>query len=321
MGGGSLVDPRLMVARNGEPFAASPLEPIAGGGFLATLAASDCGDSVRYYVTAGLSNGGTYRDPPTAPTASFSLAIATGVTTVFTDEFEVESGWTVNNLGPVSLGTWERGNPNGVTSGGVPVVPEDDFTPAPGVNCFVTYNAPPGTAASAGDLDGGPTVLTSPAIDLAGLEAEVSFAAFFYCNDVNLPAEADFLLVQVSANGTSWVTADTIATTNSQWEVRSFRLNDFIQPSATTRIRFLTNDTPNNSITEAAVDSVRIVATVCEQAPACPADLNGDRAVNAADLAVILGGWGQPGPSDIDGDGTTNAADLAAALGAWGACP
>lgn len=52
----------------------------------------------------------------------------------------------------------------------------------------------------------------------------------------------------------------------------------------------------------------------------CPADLNGDNIVNAADLAGLLGAWGTAG-GDLNGDGITNAADLAGLLGAWGACP
>jgi hypothetical protein len=52
----------------------------------------------------------------------------------------------------------------------------------------------------------------------------------------------------------------------------------------------------------------------------CPADLDGDGDVNAADLSVMLGAWGGRGPSDLDGNGTVDAADLAALLGAWGPC-
>lgn len=53
----------------------------------------------------------------------------------------------------------------------------------------------------------------------------------------------------------------------------------------------------------------------------CPADLNGDGFVGAADLASLLGAWGSgPGPADIDGTGNVGASDLAALLGAWGAC-
>ena len=42
---------------------------------------------------------------------------------------------------------------------------------------------------------------------------------------------------------------------------------------------------------------------------------------DAADLAALLGGWGQSGATDLDGNGSTDAADLAALLGSWGACP
>ena len=45
-------------------------------------------------------------------------------------------------------------------------------------------------------------------------------------------------------------------------------------------------------------------------------DLNGDGAVNAKDLAMLLGLWGGCG-ADFDGDGVTGASDLAVMLGAW----
>jgi len=53
----------------------------------------------------------------------------------------------------------------------------------------------------------------------------------------------------------------------------------------------------------------------------CPADLDHDGAVGAADLAGLLNGWGSAGATDLDGDGTTGAPDLAALLNSWGACP
>ncbi|MDZ4754925.1 MAG: M12 family metallo-peptidase [Phycisphaerae bacterium] len=47
-------------------------------------------------------------------------------------------------------------------------------------------------------------------------------------------------------------------------------------------------------------------------------DLNGDGAVNAADLAVLLGAWGSSNAAaDLNNDGNVDAADLAALLGAW----
>jgi hypothetical protein len=54
-------------------------------------------------------------------------------------------------------------------------------------------------------------------------------------------------------------------------------------------------------------------------APACPADLSGDGAVNAGDLAIMLNAWGTAA-ADLDGNGSTGGADLAILLGAWGPC-
>jgi hypothetical protein len=48
-----------------------------------------------------------------------------------------------------------------------------------------------------------------------------------------------------------------------------------------------------------------------------PADLNGDGAVNGADLGVLLASWGQGGAADLDGNGTVDGADLGALLAAW----
>jgi hypothetical protein len=48
------------------------------------------------------------------------------------------------------------------------------------------------------------------------------------------------------------------------------------------------------------------------------ADLNGDGAVDASDLAILLGAWGLPGVTDLDCSGSTDAGDIAILLGAWG---
>ena len=52
----------------------------------------------------------------------------------------------------------------------------------------------------------------------------------------------------------------------------------------------------------------------------CPTDLDHDGTTGAADLAVLLGGWGSTGVGDVNGDGLTDASDLALLLGAWGPC-
>jgi hypothetical protein len=54
----------------------------------------------------------------------------------------------------------------------------------------------------------------------------------------------------------------------------------------------------------------------------CVPDLNGDGAVGAPDIAILLGDWGAFGSSsDLDGDNVVGPADLAVLLSAWGECP
>lgn len=45
-------------------------------------------------------------------------------------------------------------------------------------------------------------------------------------------------------------------------------------------------------------------------------DLNADGAVNATDLAILIGAWGSSG-ADLDGDGVVGASDIGILLGAW----
>ncbi len=64
----------------------------------------------------------------------------------------------------------------------------------------------------------------------------------------------------------------------------------------------------------------------CLAVALCPADLDGDGSVSAADLAVLLGGWGPcedcgDCPGEMDGDCMIGASDLANLLGHWGPCP
>jgi thermitase len=59
--------------------------------------------------------------------------------------------------------------------------------------------------------------------------------------------------------------------------------------------------------------------------PPCPADLNGDGAVDVFDLLALLGAWGECDdagscPADLTGDGSVDVFDLLALLGAWGEC-
>ena len=53
---------------------------------------------------------------------------------------------------------------------------------------------------------------------------------------------------------------------------------------------------------------------------ACPGDLDGNGAVDGADLTILLGNWGGDGTGDLDGSGSIDGADLTILLGNWGLC-
>lgn len=67
------------------------------------------------------------------------------------------------------------------------------------------------------------------------------------------------------------------------------------------------------------VASIAVSAAPAFAGGGCPGlDLSGNGTVDGADIAMILGGWGEPGVADLDGNGVVNGNDLAIVLGAWG---
>jgi len=68
---------------------------------------------------------------------------------------------------------------------------------------------------------------------------------------------------------------------------------------------------------------IMVTGTIVTPGPDCPGDINGDNAVNGADLSVLLSTFGQsvtPGTSgDLNGDGVVNGADLSVLLSTFGA--
>ncbi|MCE2883034.1 MAG: dockerin type I domain-containing protein, partial [Planctomycetaceae bacterium] len=128
----------------------------------------------------------------------------------------------------------------------------------------------------------------------------------------------DSMPVEISNNGgTSWTLLENITQNNGAWTKRSWRVRDFITPTNNMRVRFVARDLNTGSLVEAGVDDFRVIDVDCT--PNNPADLNGDGAVNGADLTILLGAWGSTNAAyDLDGSGTVSGGDLAILLGAWG---
>jgi len=108
------------------------------------------------------------------------------------------------------------------------------------------------------DVDGGPTRLISPVLDLTGLQDPVfRYARWINCDD-ELPPAQDFLNVEVSDDGgATWVLVEH-ASGRGMWVDRQWRVSDFVSLTSQFRVRFSIADNPNNSMTEAGVDAARI---------------------------------------------------------------
>ncbi|MEY3143158.1 MAG: hypothetical protein RLY21_1651 [Planctomycetota bacterium] len=326
VGGGTIVagTEKLFVSTDaGATYTGYPLVQTTPNNYLATFPPVQCGQSVRYYLAANLSNGGLNTDPSTAPTVGHTASVVTSQQVAFSDSFEgVTSSWGVTNDATLTAGGWVAGTPIGTISGSNQSSPSSDATPGSGVRAFVTGLGVAGGTASSQDVDGGPTTLTSPVFDLSdAASASLTVSLWFFCDDIasGTTSQADAFRVEVS-NGGAWVLMEDIRTNlNTSWSPRTYAIESFVPLTSTVRVRFVTADVGNNSTTEAGVDEFTLTKFLCE-APPCPADVNGDGSVDSSDLAALLGSWGGA-KNDIDGDGVVGSSDLAAVLSSWGACP
>lgn len=305
--------PMLSYRLSGGSFINLPMTNTTGTKWQASLPPVNCDDAPQFFVSASGVSSGTINDPSLGASAPRSFSIGEFIQ-LYTDTYEVAAtGWTVTNDATLTSGTWERAVPLGNGS-----QPGSDNTPGAGTFCFVTGNGTAGQTAGSTDVDGGPTTLTSPTIDLSGLAAaSISYARWF-SNDDN---DADRLNVEVSNNdGATWVPLESIANAPA-WNISTFNLGAVLPLTNQMRIRFITFDSPNNSVTDAAVDDIVIQRFSCEPlVPACPGDANGDQLVDLADVAIIIDNWETAGPmGDLDQSGTVDLADVAIVINNWAA--
>ncbi len=163
-----------------------------------------------------------------------------------------DNGWTVSNS---TNWSWERAVPQQTSTGGQTCQPGHDNPAGSGSRCWVT-GAASGGSVGTNDVDG-TTWLTSPVFSSGGhASLQLEYARWF----ANLPGNAqdDVFLAQVSNDGgSSWTDLEITPNANS-WQTVSFALEDFVALSDTMRLRFRAEDNPNNDLTEALVDDLKL---------------------------------------------------------------
>jgi len=286
-------------------FVQSPLANLGGDLWEGLIPASPCGAEIAFYFQAESQNGAVSRSPAGAPSTTYVATAAIGVETLLNHNMETVNGYTIENVS-ITGGAWQRGVPAGLGDRGDPTV-DGDGSGA----CWLTENGAGNT-----DVDGGPTRLISSTFDLsAAPEAFISYYRWFTNDD----ADIDRLDVHVSNNaGGSWTLVESVPGSNG-WQEHVFRVADFVTPTAQMRLRFSATDNPNDSVTEGAIDGVRVIVYDCDES--IPGDVDGDGIVGFQDLLAVLSAWGTcppgPCPADVNGDGEVGFADVLEVLSLW----
>lgn len=166
------------------------------------------------------------------------------------DDFSFDLGWQVS--GTANKGLWDRGKPNTTSINSAPAIDADsDCTDL----AYVTGNNP-NPDPDADDVDGGSTILNSPIMDLSSL-SDPYLNFFYWLYSYHGYSLGDTLKVSVN-NGVSSVLIDVLPPELSifyQWNLRSYRLLDYISPTSSMTISFsISDDNPFVNITEAGID-------------------------------------------------------------------
>lgn len=234
---------------------------VGTNGAMTAVPVPPCGSSLEYYLEARDTQGRAAYYPRGGANAPLGTLAALEMTVVIEDTFETSLGWSTQNDSSLTAGAWTRDIPRGTTQNGLQANPNAD-SPDAGSRCAFTGQGSVGGSVGEADVDGGPTYLVSPVINLAGGDAIIEYYRWFY----NGTALNDTFWVEVSNdNGTTWTRVETVAFTGNEnrWVQRRFRVGDYVTPTAQVRVRFGTSDNPNDSIVEAGVDHFVVRRIVC----------------------------------------------------------
>jgi hypothetical protein len=282
---------------------------VSGTTWRFTTPAIACGTRVQYAFSARMgATGGMGTYPADMPRRWFTADVVTSTLVLWEDTFETARGWTVS--GTATAGAFDRNLPRGNGFEGDPTTDLDGSG-----QLYLTGR-------NAGvNVDGGTTILTSPALDArGGFNPQISYARWFNCS-TGSNANADTMTVEISGdNGASWVALETVGPTGttSGWVRKTWSIADFVAPGAQVRLRFTTSDTGAASVVEAGVDSVRLLADTGLGWCGKEGDFDRDGVVGDGDASLLLLQWELPGITDLDGDGITGGGDLAILLLLYG---
>lgn len=211
----------------------------------------------------------TIADEKTSTTVKVSFPV--GFLDLHVDDLDGgASAWIVNAEGKdtAALGVWEHAVPQGVDAGhlGVDVVTQPQGDRSGTGKAFVT-GAKGGGELGEDDLDDGYTTLWSPSWDVRDAKDPfISYWSWRMGLDFNsrpgyvVADDHDILRVQISPDGgTTWILVEEDFSNEQAWLQKTWRVLDFVDfLPKDLRLRFTAMDKSPQSLSEAAVDELRI---------------------------------------------------------------
>jgi hypothetical protein len=276
----------VMHLDDGSGWSEIPMTQIEPNIYDAVFPSVECVTQVSYYFSAQTTGGQTQTWPPSAPEEVYYSVAATDAELEFSDDFNANLGWTVQNDPYLTDGAWERGIPAG---GGERGDPPTDYDGSG--YCYLTDNVYGNS-----DVDGGYTWLISPAINASGsVDAQVHYALWYTNNYGNDPNNDLFKVYVSSNNGTNWTLAETIGPVTSEgWKERGFMVGDFVTLTDQIKVRFEASDLYEGSVVEAAVDDFGLTVYACG---ALCGDLDDDGEIGLSDVVYMLNYLYKGGPA------------------------
>ena len=255
-------------------------------------------------------------------TIDFSLLEAALV-----DDLELDTGWVRDSSDTATTGKWVRSNPVG--TGGGTIQPEDDNTPAPGVNAYFTGQGLTGASAELQDVDGGTASLLSPVIDLSGLPSPTFRYHRWFSTQAGSLNGGTFRIQVSDDAGANWTTVEQLNTDANSWTPVSISVSDYVTLNDQFRVRFACEgiaELDQQRILECAVDDIEVVQEcraravvggldsdfdgvldLCDACPFDPVDdIDGDGLCADVDNAPFVA---NPAQTDTDADGVGDLAD------------
>lgn len=253
----------LLLRYDNGPFQTVPMVNVGGNVYEADLPVPACDATPEYYYTFVDAGCGVVTDPAGAPGSVYTALVGTS-NVVFSDDFELDTGWSPTNLGAGS-GDWQRGVP--VDDGGWDYDPASDYDGSG--SAYLTQNEDGNT-----DVDDGAVRLTSPTLDMSGSSAAISYA--YYLRLTNQDGD-DALVLEINTNGGSgaWTEIARHDTNGGlAWRTHFISAADLasagVTPTANTLVRFTANDADTQSIVEAGIDAFETLTLSCDGGPDDP---------------------------------------------------